>query len=340
MTAATRDAGQNGAHDAVSGAVDYEQLASDFLRALRGKRSQVAFSRRLGRTSNVAYAWESGRRSPTAAEAMRAAALVGYDVQAALDAFAQVHAPFFGGGDPREPETIAALLRALQGSTATTELAARSGRSRFAVARWLSGQAEPRLPDFLRMLQCSARGALTFVASFVPPTRLPSARVQWQRQQAADSLVREHPEFLLLIVGIGMGPYRELSRHEPGFLAQQLGMTLEEEEAGLAAMARAEIIRWNGRRWMIDDDAEVDLRRDPGLRDEIRRWVTRRALDQIGNNEEGFFQWVALSVSDEELEELQREARSLYERVRAIATTDGSDRAVIFNLQLFPTKPR
>ena len=332
------DPGSIDVQEALSTVVDYEQLASELLRALRGKRSQVAFSRRLGRRSNVAYAWESGRRFPTAAEAMRAAALVGFDVDAALSRFAKVHAPFFEGGDPREPTTMAALLRALAASTPTTEIAKRSERSRFAVSRWLSGTAEPRLPDFLRMLQSTARGALTFIACFVQPTKLPSAKTQWQRQQAADAVVRAHPHFILSLVGLGLTSYRELSRHEPGFLARELGLTIEEEESGLDAMSKAELIRWNGRRWAIDADAEVDLRRDPEMRDEMRRWITRRSTDAIGRGDEGLFQWVALSCSEEELVELQREARALYERVRSIATTDGAERAVVFNLQLFPTR--
>src|SRR6185295_9463840 len=47
-------------------ALDFEHLGSDFIRALRGSRSQAALSRRLGFRTNVLYAWESGRRWPTA----------------------------------------------------------------------------------------------------------------------------------------------------------------------------------------------------------------------------------------------------------------------------------
>ncbi len=46
--------------------------ASQFLRAVRGKRSQVAFARRLGYRANPITDWENGRRYPTAAEAMEA----------------------------------------------------------------------------------------------------------------------------------------------------------------------------------------------------------------------------------------------------------------------------
>jgi transcriptional regulator with XRE-family HTH domain len=51
-------------------------LARQFLRAVRGRRSQVAFARRLGYASNVAAEWESGRREPSAADALSACANV------------------------------------------------------------------------------------------------------------------------------------------------------------------------------------------------------------------------------------------------------------------------
>ncbi len=51
--------------------MNYHRLACGVVRALRGKRSQLAFSRRLGYSTNVAYAWEAGRRGPSTREAFR-----------------------------------------------------------------------------------------------------------------------------------------------------------------------------------------------------------------------------------------------------------------------------
>ena len=63
---------------------NYEALASELLRALRGERSQSAFARRLGYKSNIVYSWEAGRAFPTASRALRAAQRTGVDVRAAL----------------------------------------------------------------------------------------------------------------------------------------------------------------------------------------------------------------------------------------------------------------
>ena len=60
--------------------LNYDQLAAELLRALRGHRSQEAFRRQLHYRSNVAYFWESGRRAPSATEAHRVAQRMGVDV--------------------------------------------------------------------------------------------------------------------------------------------------------------------------------------------------------------------------------------------------------------------
>jgi DNA-binding transcriptional regulator YiaG len=44
--------------------MNYESLSSELVRALRGRRSQQAFSRRLGYSANVLYTWEKGGASP------------------------------------------------------------------------------------------------------------------------------------------------------------------------------------------------------------------------------------------------------------------------------------
>src|SRR5262245_48643937 len=66
---------------------NYAELASQFIRALRGKRSQLAFSRRLGYRTNILYVWEAARGAPTAAGFMRVAARAGVDLERAFATF-------------------------------------------------------------------------------------------------------------------------------------------------------------------------------------------------------------------------------------------------------------
>ncbi|MEM1418236.1 MAG: DUF4423 domain-containing protein [Myxococcota bacterium] len=320
--------------------MDYERLASEFLRALRGRRSQTSFNRRLGKRSNVAYRWEAGLRFPSAAEAMHVAARMGHDPVAALERFFAIHLPGRAlEGPPDDPAVAAGMLAALRGDLTLAELAERCGRSRHAVARWLSGETRVRLPDFFRVLQEGSHSLLTFLACFVSPATLPSAREEWERVQAIGDELRDTPEALLVFVALGLAGYRELSRHEPGYLASHLGLSLEQEETALAVLKRARVIRWNGRRWVLDRTEELDTRRYPDMVVPLKRYFAELALERLAHTEANRFTWVLLGLDDEGLRELREAQRAFHDRVRALGARDRRvEQIALVNLQAVPLR--
>jgi hypothetical protein len=68
--------------------------------------------------------------------------------------------------------SVTSLLCALKGELQIGELAAAIGGNRATVSRWLKGAGEPRLPDFLRVVQASTQRLLEFVEIFAPPDAL------------------------------------------------------------------------------------------------------------------------------------------------------------------------
>ena len=119
--------------------VDTEAVARELVRTLRGARSQRAVSRHMQYTTNVVYLWESGRRYPTGAATLWLAHRTGVDVAGGLRRLAA--GDWLDGLEPWSPSAVAALLRALKGDQTTAELSAKVGRDRYAVGRWLKGQA-------------------------------------------------------------------------------------------------------------------------------------------------------------------------------------------------------
>ena len=67
--------------------MDYADVASELVRALRGRRSQTAFSKWLGYRSNVASAWEAGRAFPTASDFFSVLERSGRKLAVALSVF-------------------------------------------------------------------------------------------------------------------------------------------------------------------------------------------------------------------------------------------------------------
>ena len=91
---------------------------------------------------------------PTAAETLRAATRSGIDLrQALIDFYGTTPGAWIDEVDLTTVACCAQILNDLRGNASITDLARRSGLSRDSVSRWLSGHTQPRLPDFLRIVQ-------------------------------------------------------------------------------------------------------------------------------------------------------------------------------------------
>ena len=252
--------------------MDFDRIARELIRALRGKRSQTAFSRRLGYKSNVAYAWESGKRSPTASEALRAAAKSGVDVRLALRSFYRQEPAWLTAVAPATPQGVAAFLRDLRGDTPLQRVAHGSGLSRFAVGRALSGASEPKFGDFLRLVDATVLRALDLCACFVDPSQLPSARTAWARLEAQRRLADAQPYTQAVSRALEIAAYQALPAHVDGWVAERLSIPLAAERASLEALAAAGQIAWDGVRWHPRDVGAVDTRRDPEVGKRLKAW--------------------------------------------------------------------
>jgi transcriptional regulator with XRE-family HTH domain len=109
----------------------FEQIAAELLRALRGKRSQRAFARRLGYRGNPITDWENGRRFPDAVEALRAAQIVRVDVRRAFAQFQAVPPPIDAKGDV----VLGSWLSELRGTTSAILVSANVRISRHSPVR-------------------------------------------------------------------------------------------------------------------------------------------------------------------------------------------------------------
>lgn len=164
-----------------------EPAASEFLRALRGHRSQVAFSRWLGYTGNVAAKWEGGHRFPTFLEALRAAERVGVDVPGALRAF---HAP---SAEAWRSDDLSTWLDALRGRATQAELARRTGLSRQQVGRLLSGRSRGRLPEVMGLVDGMTGRLPDLIGALVPIAEVPSLAREARVRHALGRLAITHP---------------------------------------------------------------------------------------------------------------------------------------------------
>jgi len=302
--------------------MDYERVAADMMRAVRGTRSQEAFARRVGCRANAIYTWEAARSFPTAARALRAAERAGIDVEASLLRF-YARPPEWLTANKKliAPSTVARLLDDLRGKTSIVALAQATERSRFAVARWLKGDAEPRLPDFLRVIEASSLRLLDFIACFVDPSTMPSVRDAYRDLEATRRAAYEAPFSHAFLRALELESYRARAAHEPGWLARALGLAREDEEASLALLLHSGQVVWDGQRYVPARVMTVDTRRDREAARRLRLFWSRTAVERLEHadqDREASSAYNLFGVSHEDLKRIRELQRAYFREMRAI----------------------
>ena len=315
---------------------DYPQLARELIRALRGRRSQAQASRRLGYASNVVFDWEAGRRFPTAAGTLRMARRCGIDVRAAVTRFFRSEA-VPEGVELASRAGVAWLLSHLRGNVQLGELAAQSGCSRFALSRWLKGRTEPRLPDFLKVLDAVSLRLLDFLAELVELERLPSLRAEWRQLKLSRELAYDAPWSHAVLRALELDAYRKLARHPPGLIARWLGIEPAEEERCLALLLQSGQIKRTRAGYRVAEVRTVDTRSDPRRSRELRAFFSRVAAERLVAGADGDFSFNLFSVSSADLERLRALQHAYFQEFRSIvARSEPPERIVLTNIQLLP----
>jgi transcriptional regulator with XRE-family HTH domain len=316
--------------------LDFEQISREFVRVLRGKRSQTALSRRLGYRTNVIYAWESGRRFPTAATLLRGTSKLGFDVRALLKKFFATPPSWLNEVSVTSREGVARLLEELRGNMPVVELARRSGFSRYAIARWLAGAAEPRLPDFLRLFEAASLRLLDFIALFHDPGALNATSKAWKLVQAHRQAVYDLPWIPAVLHALELDQYRSLPRHREGWIAEHIGITLEDELRCLTVLAESGQIRKSRGLWHANRVMTVDTRQDANAERKLKEWWARVGIERLTAEAPGLFSFNVFAVSKKDLERLRELHRSYFRQLRSIvAASSPSERVCVANVQLF-----
>lgn len=314
--------------------MDHGRLASDWLRALRGRRSQRAFSRRLGYRSNIAYRWESGVCYPTARDVFAMGERFGLDVDEAASTFLASAPERPPHVSLTRPDGIARFLAAARGDASIVGLAKRCGHSRFAVSRWLKGEAEPRLPEFLAVLEASTFRALDFVARFTDPSKLPSVADEWRALEAARNVAYDVPWSPAVLRVLELADYAKLKRHRPGWIATRIGISEEEESLCLSALLAARQVRLERGRYVIDSTRTVDTRADPKRSREVRAHWIEVAKQRLARGANGTFGYNVMSLSVADLEKLRELHVAYFRDMQALVAASPSECVVLFNTQL------
>jgi transcriptional regulator with XRE-family HTH domain len=309
------------------------QLATQqFLRSLRGRRSQRAFAKRLGYRANPITDWEHGRRYPTAEKTLHAAALIGVDVRRAFSEFHRAAPPVRSASG----FVLAPWLEAVRGTTSLVDLAARTGTSRHALGRWLRGEARPRVPEFFQLVDAATGRLPELVAGLVPIEQVPSLEPRYRAMQAARRVAYDAPWTEAVLRVLESVPYRSLDRHRSGWIAERLGITRGEERKCLSLLQRAGVVSQRGRRYAVADASAVDTRGDRERVTALLQHWAKVGLERLpARRSEELYAYNVFAVSAADVEQVRQRLSQAFREIRSlVSASEPAERVALLNLQL------
>lgn len=318
--------------------LDFARASRELLRALRGGRSQTALSRRLGFRSNVAAKWESGQRMPKASEALRYSERLGVDVTTVLRRFQ----PNVELQTPSGTLVLSDWLTALRGGQRLSEIADKCGLSRYSVGRFLTGHSEPRLPQFLELVEALTQRADELVDAWVGIDQVPALRPRFVRAQAAREAMMQRPICLAVMCLLDTGALRRRARSTQ---VTELSRLLERPEPEMSECL--ELLREGGVIALTDDRylpvsaLTVDARTSKGRRQTLQEyWATLGARRAGMPGPDDVCSYNVFSIARRDYDALRQLQREFYRTARAlIAASEPTELAGLLMVQMVSWDP-
>ncbi len=316
--------------------LNFDTLVGELIRACRGRRSQLALSRRLGFKTNVVYTWENGKRRPTAGQLLRLVQRTGCDVAAALRRFIGRPCTWLDQHEPWSSEGIRQLLAELRGAMPINQLADACGVSRFAVSRWLSATSEPRASELLAVVShCSQR--LSDLTTSFCESALPSLTSETKRLAAARQIAQTHPWSQLVLRHLELDAYTRLPQHRPGWIAARTGIGLAEEEGTLQMLVAAGQASWTGSHYSPNAIPALDMRKEPKLVEHQRAFWAKVASERAPTTPDSVCAYNIFTISHEGYQQLKILQREFLQKARAIiGNAHPDERVALLQLNLVP----
>lgn len=301
--------------------LDFPKIVAELVRRLRGKHSQTALSRRLHFSTNVVYGWEHQRRHPSATQLLALAQRVGVDLRAAFGSFFPHSPPSWltETSDFATLDVVSQLLRDTRGGTPLVHLAQRCGVSRFALARWQSGSAEPRAWEWLSALHHASHRLVDFLEPWTKGKPLMALRDEYQRVHAARRVAEQHPlsQALLRCLELeGSGDSQTLRRH-----ARALGIEEAEQRDILQLLETTQQVERVDGRWTVRETSPLNMRLQKETAQQQRTFWAKYASERAPLSKSGLCAYNVCGVSKQGYDELRKLQREYLQKARALIET-------------------
>lgn len=293
----------------------YAHVRQKILKALRGRRSQVQLSRRLGYGFNQVYRWESGRVQMSWTEFVEFSKACKVDVSLVMRSI-------FGFEFP--PERIDLFLQGMFLDSKTKSVSESLGKSRFMISRWRQGKTIPSLDDVLEVIDKISGQLPEFVSSLVQdadPNAMNPETKRWSDLFAA------YPFATAMIASLSLEEYLRFPAHPPGWIAARIGLSEGEEATVLRGLSEIGAIELSDGRYRMSD--RFQLRMTAASVSEVARFWCEQNLKSMdtraGHASESVSGCSVVAVSSASRVKIREALSECFKAIRAIVNHPSND---------------
>jgi hypothetical protein len=301
--------------------LDFPNIVAELVRCLRGKHSQTALSRRLNFRTNVLYNWEHQRRHPSATQLLQLAQRRGVDLRAAFESFFPATSPAWLAEttDFTSLDAVAQLTATTRGGTPLLHLARRAGVSRFALARWQSGSAEPRAWEWLSVLHHATHRIVDFLEHWTRGESLAALHEEYERVHAARLVAEKHPLSQALLRCL------ELENGGDGMalasFAARLGFDEKYLDEVLHLLETTRQVEFVDGRWEVLQTSPLNMRLQKEAAQRQRVFWAQYASERAPYAKSGLCAYNVCGVSAQGYDQLRKLQLEYLQKARAIIET-------------------
>jgi hypothetical protein len=205
-------------------------------------------------------------------------------------------------------------LRELRGKAPIQHLAEQTGYSRYQIGRWLSGKTEPKLPEFIALVEAASRRALDLLAEVVDPAQLASVAPAWKQMVRAREAAYASPLSHAVLRALELEGSRKVrAESQVHWLCQHLGVDAEQVEDGLRVLRASGQIRKQRGRYRPHRVLTVETSREPERARMLKASWFKHALARFEAGAPGFHGYSLFAVARKDLLRL-RELEQQYVR--------------------------
>jgi hypothetical protein len=276
---------------------------------------------------------------PTAAEALRYSAVLGIDVPALLRRF-QPNVDVQAGVTEREG--LCSWLSALRGAQRVSDVAHKCGFSRYSAGRFLTGQSEPRLPQFLALVEALTQRVDELVDAWVGIAHVPELEPRFRRAQAARTAVMQSPVCLAVMCLLDTTSLRKSRRsQQEQELGRVLERPLEEVRQCLELLEQSGVIALENDRYLPVSSLTVDARTSRARQRELQEyWASVAAQHAAHPGPDDVCSYNVFSIGRRDYDALRELQREFYRTARAlIAASEPTELAGLLFVQMVAWAP-